>query len=316
MNIDTTPPRIGWVYMTIAIMGYSLVAIFSKKILDDGFPVLDLAIWRFVIAVPVMWLIIVGRNAVTPTKSKKQPRPIGLLLIGLFISMSALTSFASLERIDASVFMVLFFTFPAIVALLSLFRGERLTTQGWLALAMTMVGVVLTAPGFFSGFGDGDAVGIFMALLSAFVVAVYFMFNPRAMRGYTDRAQASAWATTGALLPLIGLAAVRGVDTPAEMSLWPLIIGLATISTALAIFSLMASITYLGPTRTAILSTAELPLSIILAVVLLGESIAPIQIFGSILVMVALVLLNVPVKSLRPIADALTHAERAGSTVR
>jgi drug/metabolite transporter (DMT)-like permease len=285
----------GLFFTGLGIIGYGFMPIFTKAVLDTGFPALDLAVWRFGLAAPLFWLLVLLRDRrLSGSSSSKRPPRWHLLGLGFLISVSAMTSFWGLQRIPASTFMVLFFTYPAMVALISLLLGERLSTQGWIALALTIVGTVLTVPGFFTGFSDGDGPGFIWAILSAAIVATYFLINPRITRGYRDMSRASAWTLTGAFLPVAVIGLVNGVTAPPDPPVWANVLGLAVVGTALAIASMMVGLNKLGSSRTAILSVLELPLSIVLAVWLLGDSMQPVQVLGGVLILISAVLLTAP----------------------
>jgi drug/metabolite transporter (DMT)-like permease len=122
-----------------------------------------------------------------------------------------------LERIPVSTFIVLFYTFPAIVALLSAVMGERLPVLGWVALGLTLVGIALTAPDFSVGLsGNNIAGGVILSLINAFVVAVYFLISSALLRGHTDMARASAWSVTGAFLIFVVSILFRPVSVPRQ----------------------------------------------------------------------------------------------------
>jgi drug/metabolite transporter (DMT)-like permease len=292
MTMNSTQ-RAGLFYTILSIIGYSFSPIFGKKVLDTGLPAFDLATWRFALAMCVIWLLILARDAINKSPSESLPlHRIQLLALGSLLTASALAMFVGLGYIPTSIFVVLFFTYPSMVAVLGFFFGERLSLQGWIALALTVIGVLLTTPEFFSGFQHGEPLGYVLALASAFVVAVYFMLNPKVVRGHPDQVRASAWTITGAFVPLMAIALVVGVETPVGNSAWGNLIGLSTVSTVMSVFALMAGIDRLGATRTAIITTAELPCSVILAVLILDETMQTSQVLGGLLILVSIVLLN------------------------
>jgi drug/metabolite transporter (DMT)-like permease len=215
-----------------------------------------------------------------------------LLAMGTLLTASALLAFLGLERIPASTFIVIFYTYPAIVAILSLFLGERLSWGGWLALGLTLVGMFLTVPDFGQGLSSENLAGVMFALMNAFSVAFYFIVSSRLLRGHGSTARASAWGIVGALLPLVLLAPFRPTGVPNSPDIWVNMGALAVVSTVFPVFFLNAGIQKVGPARAAILGTVEPLLTIILAAVFLGERLQPIQLVGGVFILASVILLQ------------------------
>ncbi len=68
---------------------------------------------------------------------QRQRRPLPrfrLLLIGTLFAGEAVTALFGLDRVPAGTFSILFYSYPAMVAILEAIMGERLPLQAWLAL--------------------------------------------------------------------------------------------------------------------------------------------------------------------------------------
>jgi len=81
------------------------------------------------------------------------------------------------------------------------------------------------------------------------------------------------------------------VTYPATSTGWIAIITIALISTVLAFVTFFARLKRIGPTSASTLSTFEPIVAVVLAAIVLGETISPFQIFGGILILAAVVLL-------------------------
>ncbi len=289
--------RDGMLFILLSVTGYSLTPILVKQLQAAGLESLDIATWRFAFAAPLFWfLIFAGRNA-PPTK----PLPrIRLLLMGALLAASALTAFVGLEALDAGIFVILFYTYPAMVAVLMLFLGERLPLQGWGALALTLVGTALTVPNFSTGFSGVNGQGVILALTNALIIAVYFIINSRVLRGHTALARASAWAITGACLVFVIVAAFRQVIVPAQPVAWLYLLVLASFCTVMPVFAMTNGLHKLGASRAAILSTIEPLMTMAFAAVFLGERIEqPLQLVGGGLILASVILLQLPRRETR-----------------
>jgi drug/metabolite transporter (DMT)-like permease len=256
-----------------------------------GLPSFDMATWRFLVAAPLIWVIIRGRGK----RSLSVPIPRrGLLLSGTLMAGAAVTGIMGVQIIPASIYVTIFYSFPAISALISVLRGERLGAQVWLALALTLVGVVLTVPDLGEGLQQGaNAAGVALALTNGLLVAVYYHVTSYLLRGCDDTPRASVYSVAGALLPLLAVSLVRGLVIPTNISTWGLMFGFAAVCTVMPIVTLNAGIQKLGAPRAAILSTVEPLLTLTWAVLLLGERPEKIQLVGGALILASVILLQV-----------------------
>lgn len=297
--------RDGVILIVLSVLGYSLFPVWVRFLSDTGLSALDIATWRFLLAVPLVWLAVSVRG--------RQPLRIplprrGLLLAGMIMTVAAITGVAGIQLLPAAVYVLLFYSYPAMVALISVARGERLARAEWLALGLTLVGIALTMPDLGTGLEQGgNTLGVIYALVNALAVAVYYVITARLLKGCDDTPRASAYSVTGALLPLLVYALVQGVAMPDSGVTWLLLLGFALVSSVLPMVTLNAGIQRLGPSRAAILSMFEPLLTLLWSFLILGDLIQPIQLVGGALILGSLVLLQL--RQLR------SQPERAGVPV-
>ncbi|NOG52343.1 MAG: EamA family transporter [Chloroflexi bacterium] len=183
-----------------------------------------------------------------PAPAEPTPRGAMLLLGVLFAAVTACAFFA-LDRIPASLYTVLLYSYPAMVALISSLMGEPLSVRGWIALGLTLVGVTLTVPLETIGSDAFDGVGILLAVFNAAIYAGYLVISGRALRGRRGVSHVTAWVITGALLPLIVLAPFRGLNLPSVPEAWVGLIAIALFSTVMPLFAMLGGTARLGAAR-------------------------------------------------------------------
>jgi len=298
----------GLLLIVLAATGYSFFAIFTKVIYQNGLSQpLDILVWRFVLAAPSMWGVIglQGRITSSPAllqfgegsqKNESHEKRGALVGMGLLFGVVALAAFFALERLPVSLYTVLIYTYPAMVAMMSLFLGERLTAAGWAALGLTLVGVVLTVPDIFNGFGDIDPVGVVLVLTNAILYALYIVLSGRILRGHQDLTRASAWSITGSLVFSLLVLVVRGVAVPQNAGAIGGLLALASVSTVIPIVAFYAGMHRLGAARASILSMIEPVLTLVWAALFLGEALEPIKVLGAALILGSVVLLQLPAR--------------------
>lgn len=284
--------RDGFLLIALSVVGYSCLPVFTKNLYALGVTPLDIGFWRFFLTVPMFWAIVIARGE-RPLTALSKPLPrLRVMAMGTLLGFAALAAFFGLQRLPAGTFSVLFYSYPALVALIEALLGERLSRLAWGALGLTLAGVALTAPDFSAGFSGDNLPGILLALADALVVAVYMTTSSRLLRGYPDMMRAGAWASTGALVVIAVLALARGLAIP-QGEAWVYFVALALVSTVLPVFGLNAGIQKLGATRAAIIATFEPVLTAALAMIFLGEMMFPIQWVGGALIIASVILLQV-----------------------
>jgi drug/metabolite transporter (DMT)-like permease len=289
--------RDGVILIVLAVVGYSCLSIFTKKLFARGVEPLDIAFWRFAFAALIYWVLVFVRTRRSTVSPQPLPR-LKLILLGSLFAGEAMVAFFGWERLSAGTFTVLFYSYPAMVAILGLFMGERLSRMAWVALALTLVGIALTAPDFSAGFTGANFTGVLLALIDALQVAVYFLLIGRVTRGHSDMVRISAWTVTGALIVMMILAVTQGMKLPQGVS-WLYLVAIALICTVLPVFALNAGIQKLGATRSAIIATFEPLLTAVLALIFLGEIMLPIQWLGGAVIIASVILLQLR----RPVSE-------------
>jgi drug/metabolite transporter (DMT)-like permease len=103
----------------------------------------------------------------------------------------------------------------------------------------------------------------------------------------------SALVCTGAAAPLTVGAALLGELRPGELTAagWGWLAGLAVVSTVAAVSLFFAGLRRVGPTTASILSTAEPVVTVLLAFLVFGELLGPVQLLGGALVLGAVLAL-------------------------
>jgi drug/metabolite transporter (DMT)-like permease len=271
---------------------FACLPIFAKALNEQGLIAIEIVWWRFILATPMIW----GVTLIFPRPVKPLPR-FRLLIMGVIFATAAFLAFEALRTIPASMFTVLVYTYPAIVAMISAAMGERLPLQGWLAVGLTLIGIIMTVPELFTiGFANANLGGALMSLFNAALVATYFILIGRLLRGHQPSIHSTAWYITGALFFLTLIAVPNGISLPPNLTAWALLGGLALVSTVLSTAALNIGIQKAGSSQAAILSTVEPVITLLLAMILLGEKMQLIQWLGGGLILLSVILLQVPLK--------------------
>ncbi len=204
--------------------------------------------------------------------------------------------FSAMNYTTIAVAVVLLYTSPAFVMLLSLilFR-ERLTGSKVAALVLALVGCALA-----SGLGAGGAIspkGLLFGLGSGFFYALYSIFSRYAInRGYR------AWTITfySLLFCAVGGAFLcnwQAIGTVAESGGLPLIVSCGIATAFLPYLFYGMGLEHMESSRAAILVSIEPVVGTLISVFVFHETITLVGILGIVLVLSAIVVLSLPKKS-------------------
>jgi len=266
---------------------FGSLGIFGKLAYRLGLSTPQLLSYRFTLAALLLWLVAFGlRQYRLPRRSI-----FGLVIMGGagYVGQSA-SYFGALHFIPASTNALLLYTYPVVVTLLAaLLFGEKL---GWIklgAVAIAFLGTLLVID---VQLHAAPLVGIFLGLGSAAFYTGYILFGSRLLPGLPPL-PSTALIMTSAAAVWSGYALATGqlgIEWTAPRAL--LLSSFAVIGTAVPILTFILGLRLVGASRAAILSTFEPVSTVLLAVVVLGETGSPLQYAGGALILIAVILLE------------------------
>lgn len=268
---------------------------------EAGVGSLAIVTWRAAIGGVVMLVLLlvlqraVGRRTLTlgavPTRDRWFMG--GATLANLVLNLAMFIAFL---RIEIGLALLVFYTYPAFVALISVaWFGDRMDGIRWAALGISMVGLVLTLAGA-GDIGSLDALGLGLSFAAALAQAFYVLAARHGF-AHVPPIEAAATTMTGAALGYVVIALVTGglgdLAAPAASSaaLLP-VLAAGFVGAAIPTLCFITGIRMLGAPRAAILATLEPVVGVLLAALLLNEQPAPIQLLGGAFILFAAVLLQ------------------------
>ena len=271
--------------MVLSATAYSMFTIFGKNVLEE-MDAVDVLVWRFLLAVPLAWVVVLIRarfGGPGPFSVAWLPR----FTAGVLFGGVAWLAFAGLDQLPGALYIVIIYTYPAMVAVGATLLGRPAGRHVWIAVFITLVGIALTVPEVLDGAGGATVAGLLFTLGNALTYAAYVIYSERLVTDGGDGLVASAWSLTGSLAFAVVAAAFSWpFDAPSSAGGIGSAIGLATISTVLASMAFFLGVRRLGPSSAALVATTEPVLTLIWVVSILNESLKPVQLMGASLVIV------------------------------
>jgi drug/metabolite transporter (DMT)-like permease len=205
--------------------------------------------------------------------------------------------FLALQYISAGLGRLLLFIYPTIVVVLSaLVLGKRVSLRELVALVLTYGGLVLVFAQSVGGEEKDLWLGAALAFASALCYAVYLVAGAEVIaRVGSVRFTAYAMTTASAacILQFLLLRPLTALDLPAPVYLYA--IAMAVVSTAIPVFMTSEALRRIGANTVAIVGALGPVTTIAFGYLGLEEVMTPLQLAGS-----ALVLVGVVVISLKP----------------
>jgi drug/metabolite transporter (DMT)-like permease len=230
-----------------------------------------------------------------------------LVLGTLGVAVSNYFYYVAIQRTNVATAIIVQYTAPVWVLLYVVARRQqKLSAQKVTAVALAVTGIALVIDVLGSLSGSAlhlDPYGIMAALLASFSFAFYNVGGHGILARH-DRWRVLVWTlTAAAVFWLIVNPPWKIVAAHYAPAQWLFLFVFSMLS-VLGAFSLyFLGLQHLEPTRAIIASCLEPVFSILLAALLLGEVLRPIQILGIVLVLAAIVIVQRPGST--AIADAV-----------
>jgi len=275
---------VGVALVAVSAASFGTLAIFARIAYRAGGEPVAVLTARFLIAGAVLVaLMVAGRH----------PWPRGRTLGGLvalggigYVGQS-LTFFTALTLASAGLVSLLLYLFPAVVLVASvLFLGERLTPAKVAALVLAVTGSALTI----GAAGGGRPLGIVLGVASALLYSGYILLSSRLIPS-AGAVPATAVIICTAAVVYTGIAAVIRPAFPGGAAGALALLGLALVATVLAVVTFFAGMARLGPSDTSTVSTLEPVVTVVLAALVLRETVTAGQIAGGFLILAAVLVL-------------------------
>ncbi|MBP1763493.1 MAG: EamA-like transporter family protein [Firmicutes bacterium] len=282
------PQNAGVLIVILSAAGFATLPVFIKLAYGVGANSITVLTTRFILASLGLWFILRYRN-LSPKVGIKTGIYLGLLGIAGYGLMSAAFA-ASLNYLSAVMLSLLFYSYPAIVTLLSfLFGVEEFNWKKGLALVISFVGLFLILG---VSFADISLTGIILGMAASIIYATYLLASNHLLKE-VDSIVATTYVCSAAAVTFLLTSVFTGeFVTTLPIKGWLILLSIAFFSTIVGILGCFIGLSLIGPSNTAIISTAEPFITVVLSVLLLSEKLTLVQLLGGLLILGSILLLQ------------------------
>jgi drug/metabolite transporter (DMT)-like permease len=296
----TARPAVGYA-LTLAAAGFFAVnGTVSTLALQAGLPATRLTALRCTGAALVLLAVLA---LVAPGRLRVTWREVPFLAVFGVVGV-ALTQFlyyVAIGRMPVGIALVFEMTAPVFIALyVWLFRKEKVRSRLWLALLLSLSGLVFVAQVWQDG-GALDPVGVGAALIAALCLAAYYLMgergtvtrDPVALTCWSFVAAAVFWAMAAPWWEFD--AGVLGEQVPVsigsvQLPLWLLVAWIVVLGAMVPFWLSIAALRHLPPTAAGLVATAEPVFASIVAWLWVEQVLSGWQVVGGVVVLTGIVL--------------------------
>lgn len=275
---------------------WGLIAIFVRELKAAGLTEMEIVTVRVTTAAIALLLIgiIAYRNQLT-VQLKQLPLFVGT---GIFsIVFFNYCYFAAMNQMSVSLAVILLYTAPAFVTILSfLFLKEALTKKKVLAVIGTIMGCILIAGVQSEQSSTITAVGLLTGLGAGVGYALYTILGKIALRNnrpFTVTLYTFMIASIG-LLPFSGVWGKLELFLTSKVLFYS--IGLGIFPTVLAYFVYTWGLEKTEGSKAAIIATVEPVVAMFIGIVIFQEQLSLLQGMGAMIILLAVISVNLPGK--------------------
>jgi DME family drug/metabolite transporter len=262
--------------------------------------------FSFLVLLPVLALSRGWRRLSLPAADLGRTFLLGVL----GVAASNYFYYLAIQKTNVATAIILQYTAPVWVLLYMVARGlQKPTLQRVAAVGLAVAGIVLVIGVLNTGGFRLNTMGVTAALLAAFSFAFYNVGGHSILARY-DRWTVLLYTTFSASLFWIVINPpwkIAAAHYSGEQWLFLLLFSLLSV---LAPFSFyFAGLQHLEPTRAIIASCLEPVFSIVIAAIVLGEVMRPLQSVGIVLVLVAIIVVQMPDRKSREVVTVVEPIE-------
>jgi drug/metabolite transporter (DMT)-like permease len=275
-----------WLGVVVALSAaacFSLANMSASVAQNGGSNPLTISAIRFLVPAValIIWLRLSGVSLAMPRREAA-----AALVLGLVTALYTWALLKSFGLIPFALAVLIFYLFPLIAAVIAaVFGWEKVSWRTGGAIILALAGLVLALNVRGSNL---ELKGVLLAFLAALGLAIVIVVSSRIF-GKGDARPTTMHMAAGASALLFILCGVSGdFALPQSIPAW---LGFVATSAlyAVAMIAFYIAVSLIGPVLSSLLSYADAVISACLGVAVLGQALAPLQIAGIGLVIVALV---------------------------
>lgn len=279
---------------------FGVGGIIAKSAFNAGVPPSLLAEWRILFGF-IVYAVIFAAMRPAAFRIRRADLPLFALFGIVGLAGVQWSYYESIQRLPVGVAVVIQYTAPVLLLVWARLRGRKVGSRLWVAAALALVGCFFAAGAYDAALFQLNTEGVAISLLSALIFALYFSVAERILKRYDT----PTLLIYGFGFALVAWAIYRPLWTlpwtTTSSDVYLLLLGVIIVATVIPFGLTLAAVKLIPAARVGLTATIEPVVAALVAWLVLGEYLAPAQIAGGAIVMVAILI----AQSLRPTADSV-----------
>ena len=279
----------GYLLVIVSAFLFGCMGLITTHIYKQGITRESAVLLRNMLALPVLCVLALMQSKTLKVPVKALPAISIFAIMGCCVT--PLLLFMGYEKIGAGTTTVFHFIYPAVVVLLGiLFLKKKLSLGTGIAVLLCVVGIGL----FYDPNQELNLTGCIVALASGVTYAIYVVllsvFKYKEVSGFRLSFYISLVCT---IVMLVVCLVTKTLTFPTNLLGWGLCLLLAVLISVGAVVLFQKGTFIIGGERASILSTVEPITGVVTGVLFLGEKMSVGMIIGSVIVVIASILIAV-----------------------
>ena len=287
----------GMLMLVFVNVMWGLSFIFSKAALTDGMPAMTLAFWRYALTALIMFPLCLKMEGGIRL-GKWAPRALATTLLG--ITVYFYFELTGLQRTSASAASLILALVPMLTLLFNvIFCRQRISRLRWFAVALSLIGayfVIVTN----NGDDSGTLIGNLLMVCACLCWTGYILTTPKLMESCSSMRVSSWQAIAGAITLCPFALAERSEWVPVSPMAWLCIFLLAVVCSAICYVLYNEAIRFVDTLSVSLTINLNPVAACIGGAILLGETLAPMQLLGGILIILSMIIDALATKQKNP----------------
>ncbi|MFV0314909.1 MAG: DMT family transporter [Anaerotignum sp.] len=279
-------------YALLAALNFAVITVLSKFIMGTELGAITLIFFQCLF-VTIGLLIYISVTDIKQLKLSKEKLKLLLIQGALGSSGGMIFYYLALEYMDANLTSALFFCSPAVVYGYEIMtKRKKASFLGMSSLAISIIGILMVINIFHFNASENLKLGILFAIIACFANAFYNVFIELKLNDIKAVTYNFYTVLVVLFISIIVLKLTHQTISLSYLNSWKLTMNVLILSVCGSIIPTICvfkSVSLIGAQKTVILSTMELPITIVLSYIFLGEVMSLIQIIGCVAIIYAII---------------------------
>jgi drug/metabolite transporter (DMT)-like permease len=290
--VELKKSSLGYIYVSLAAFFFALIAIIGKSAFNTGMKVYDLLVMQNAVSAVIMFIYLFIKDKKSMILTKGQLKRV--IIQGTFGSTATTVFFyLALEKINAGIASMLIFTHPVFVTLFFVITGIRkISLVNNLALMLAVIGSGMVINLFNLNVAETPVIGLVYGVICSISYAFFNVFADLKLNDVKSEVLAMYTSVVMFVISAILNPGFFRFDITLSPQMVFYVFELAVVSGILPVVFLYKGIALVGSEKSTIIATAELPITLILAFLVLNETMVFTQVIGVVFIIGAVLVLQ------------------------